>query len=323
MAAAGELRKLEIVDLRDVTGDALNELLEEEKLTWRSQLYWDFTPSADLVRRFIRIQALQGFALVDGDQCVGYSYYVSEEGKALIGDLYVMREYATPAAEDELLAAVLQALGSTSTLRRVEAQLMMMHGGFERNLPYSQLVTIHPRNLMVADLNDVPSLPPGRAASHYTFTNWTEDMQEEGATLIAAAYRDHVDSTINDQYRTPIGARRFLSNIVQYPGCGAFDRESSWVSLNKSGRLTGLSLASQVAESIGHITQICITPETRGTGLGYELLRRSLTSMVSAGSEKASLTVTASNLEAMRLYQRLGFRAHRRFAAYVWDRFNK
>ena len=40
--------------------------------------------------------------------------------------------------------------------------------------------------------------------------------------LIAAAYKGHVDATINDQYGSVTGARRFIHNIVQYPGCGRF-----------------------------------------------------------------------------------------------------
>ena len=37
--------------------------------------------------------------------------------------------------------------------------------------------------------------------------------------------------------------------------------------------------------------------------------------------ERVSLTVTAGNTEAIELYQRIGFRATRRFAAYVWEGF--
>jgi ribosomal protein S18 acetylase RimI-like enzyme len=39
-----------------------------------------------------------------------------------------------------------------------------------------------------------------------------------------------------------------------------------------------------------------------------------------AGAERVSLTVTASNEEAVRLYTSCGFREARRFYAYVWER---
>ena len=38
------------------------------------------------------------------------------------------------------------------------------------------------------------------------------------------------------------------------------------------------------------------------------------------GAKRVSLTVTASNSEAIQLYQRCGFEEVRRFFAYVWDR---
>ena len=38
--------------------------------------------------------------------------------------------------------------------------------------------------------------------------------------------------------------------------------------------MQGLILTSTVREGIGHITQVCTSPETRHTGLGYELIRR-------------------------------------------------
>ena len=49
-----------------------------------------------------------------------------------------------------------------------------------------------------------------------------EDYQP-AAAVIAAAYRGHIDSDINDQYRSLNGSLRFLNNIVRFPGCGVFD----------------------------------------------------------------------------------------------------
>ena len=81
-----------------------------------------------------------------------------------------------------------------------------------------------------------------------------------------------------------------------------------------------MCLASMVAPEAGHITQICVTPAHRGTGLGYELLRRSLVALAAHGARTASLTVTSSNTEAIQLYKRLGFQKSREFAAYVWEK---
>jgi ribosomal protein S18 acetylase RimI-like enzyme len=55
--------------------------------------------------------------------------------------------------------------------------------------------------------------------------------------------------------------------------------------------------------------------------VGYELLRRSMLALSHHECHKASLTVTASNLEAIELYEQTGFRKIRNFAAHVWDGF--
>ena len=64
MAAAHELHAAEIVELSRITAEQLEPVLQEERITWRSTLRWDFGSSAELVRRFVRIQALSGYALL-------------------------------------------------------------------------------------------------------------------------------------------------------------------------------------------------------------------------------------------------------------------
>jgi ribosomal protein S18 acetylase RimI-like enzyme len=83
--------------------------------------------------------------------------------------------------------------------------------------------------------------------------------------------------------------------------------------------MCGISLASMVSPQVGHITQICVAPSHQGHGVGYELLRRSLDALASNGCRSASLTVTSANKAAIRLYDSLGFRCRRDFAAFVWE----
>jgi len=120
----------------------------------------------------------------------------------------------------------------------------------------------------------------------------------------------------------PTGARRFLFNIVQYPGCGAFFPPACWLALERfTGRVCGVSLASLVRPEVGHITQICVSPSLRGQGLGYELLRRSLETLALSGAARVSLTVSAANESAVSFYNRLGFFVLHSFPALVWSGF--
>ena len=66
MAAWQESPEPLVVDLRKVSAADLTPLLEEETGVWQRALDWDFEPSAELVRRFVDMQALSGFALLEG-----------------------------------------------------------------------------------------------------------------------------------------------------------------------------------------------------------------------------------------------------------------
>jgi ribosomal protein S18 acetylase RimI-like enzyme len=78
-------------------------------------------------------------------------------------------------------------------------------------------------------------------------------------------------------------------------------------------------LVSFVGAETGHITQLCVVPSARGLGLGYELLRHAISALRTHGARRISLTVTAANTEAIRLYEQCGFHEVRRFSAYVWE----
>jgi hypothetical protein len=229
MAALPDRYMESLIDLRELTADHLGPLLEEETAAWRAGLDWDFTASADLVRRFVHLRALNGFALMGADGVTGYSYYVAEEGKGLLGDFFVRETARTPEAEHSLLDAVLAALFRTSGIRRVEAQLMMLRGPLPHGMPYAQWFRSFPRMFLEVPLFPDPGWP-ARESPTTMFSPWTENRQDDAARLIAATYRGHVDSQINDQYRSPGGARRFLSNIVQYPRTGpsAESRSPAW-----------------------------------------------------------------------------------------------
>src|SRR5947207_5069464 len=107
MAALFDRYHNPLVDLRDVTSAQLESLLHEETEEWRTDLDWDYRPSADLVRRFVDMRALTGFTLPGNKEAAGYGYYVCEEGKGLIGGLYVGRKYRTVENENILLNAIL------------------------------------------------------------------------------------------------------------------------------------------------------------------------------------------------------------------------
>ena len=318
MAAWQESPEHLVVDLRKVSAADLTPLLEEETGVWQKALDWDFEPSAELVRRFVDMQALSGFALLEGGRVIGYCYYIREEKKGLIGDLYVRERNRSVEREHALIEATLEALWRTSGVHRVESQLLLLDSPLARKVPFASWFRSFPRRFLEASAMKALTLAE-HSPQGVSITPWTEARQDDSARLVAAAYRGHVDSDINDQYRSPSGARRFLNNIVQYPGCGTFFGPASYAASDAKGALCGMSLASLVSDTTGHITQICVTPAQRGKGVGYALLRRSMLALAAHGCHTVGLTVTSTNTGAIRLYEQMGFTDRREFAAYVWD----
>jgi ribosomal protein S18 acetylase RimI-like enzyme len=306
-------------DLRAFTSNHLERLLEEETREWQESLDWDFNRSADLVRRFVDLRALNGTAMLDGRAVSGYCYYVYEEHKGLVGDLYISAPYRTCNRELILLETAVREMFAAPFVSRIESQLMLSPMYPLHTLPGSEYASAFERDFMIADLGPARDLPLREVNGVVRVDSWADFHQEAAALLIEEAYRGHVDALINDQYRNTMGARRFLYNIVNYPGCGVFAPAASLVAVNSHGELVGLVLASIVNDRTGHITQICVAPSFRNTGLGYELMRRSLLRLVHAGCRRVSLTVTSSNADAIRLYLRMGFKTIRQFHAYVWE----
>lgn len=314
-------RPPQVVDLRRLSAQELEPLLLEETEAWLRELHWDFEKSADLVRRFVDLRALSGNALLENGEVTGYLYYVLEEHKGLIGDLYIRQDLQTADREDLLLTSALDAIITNRHIRRIESQLLMLPFDPGRRIPHAQYASAFERNYMEVDLGRA-ELREGHVRRPMYIEKWADHYQEAAAQLIAAAYRGHVDSRINDQYQNTVGARRFLYNIVQYPGCGTFFRPASLSAFEAiNGQMCGISLASLIAPERGHITQICVSPSVRGMGVGHALLRRSLLTLRDMGCRSASLTVTAANTGAVSLYERVGFRTIRKFSAYAWEGF--
>ena len=322
MAAAGAaFGDLSIVDLREMSGEDLGILLEQQSLEWRKQFHWDFGPTAGIIRRFLDARNLHGYALMAAQRPIGYSYFIYEDGKALVGDLFLEQEFREPVWERWLLESTVKSAAVYPGVRRVEGQALGLTYELQDDTLFSRPISVVPRLFMVR-----PHLRDFDAAPHETsdglrFGAWDDSDLEPAAQLIASSYAGHIDSTINDQYRTVAGARRFLVNTTQHTGCGVFLRRGSVVARRGIFRsVAGICLASRVDQASGHITQVCVAPSYRGLGAGREMLRRSLASLGRQGCDVASLTVTASNKAAIALYERFGFIIHRRFNAFIWER---
>jgi len=314
-------RLLEILDLRHFSSADLRSLLDEETQLWSRLLSWDYSGSAEMILRYVDAKILPGYAAVDRGRVFGYSFFVYEGSKGVIGDLYVANGSRLPDArqvELRLLTHVIETLQQSPGIHRVEAQLLA-HDANAVSRPFLETgFQRHPRLFMVLTL--------GRSAETISIhpeveiRPWAEAYYQPSAAVITAAYRGHVDAQINDQYHTLSGSLRFLNNIVRFPGCGVFDPESSFVALDRKAKsLIGLILCSRVRHDVGHVTQVCVLPEYRSCRIGESLMAATSENLRRRNFSMLSLTVTEANERAVALYRRLNFDTKRIFDAFVWQ----
>jgi ribosomal protein S18 acetylase RimI-like enzyme len=312
---------VEILDLRHFSSADLRPLLEDEIQAWAKLLCWDYSGSAEMILRYMDAKFLPGYAAVSRGRVFGYSFFVYENSKGVIGDLFVSE--GTNGAdrqevERRLLTHVIETLQQSPGIHRIEAQLLAHDTGAASKPFLDQGFSRHARLFMALPLAESAECERA-AAPQIKIRRWIEQDYQPSASVITSAYRNHVDSEINDQYRTLSGSLRFLNNIVRFPGCGTFDPESSFVALDKAEALAGIILCSRVRHDVGHVTQICVLPEYRSHGLGKALLAATVRNLRQRKFSALTLTVTEANVRAVELYQHLGFETKRVFDAFVWE----
>ena len=312
---------MEILDLRHFSSVDLRPLLDDEARVWASLLSWDYSGSAEMILRYVDAKILPGYAAIERGRIFGYSFFVYEGSKGVVGDLFVAngsRFSNAREVEIKLLTHVIETLQQSPGIHRVEAQLLAHETGSVARPFLDQGFQRHPRLFMVLGLSD-KVLQARPTHPDVEIRRWTEADYQPAAAVITAAYRGHVDAQINDQYHTLSGSLRFLNNIVRFPGCGLFDAESSFAAIDRKAKtLIGLILCSRVRGDVGHVTQVCLLPEYRSRGIGESLLAASATSLRKRGFTMLSLTVTEANSRAVALYRRLDFETKRVFDAFVW-----
>lgn len=325
---------IEIVDIRHFGARDFKPVLTAESFAWISALRWDYTASAQLISACLAEKRLSGYALLSEKQIYGYSFFVYEGTKGLIGDLFVQPNGTVRQHALLLLEHVIETLKATPGLTRIEAQLP--HFSLEDLAPCFQQhrFETYLRRFMALRLKDRSIHQPdstafqvgesalGRLNSQDILMEaWQRKHDEAAARLLAEVYRGHVDAAINDQYQSISGSARLIENIVHLRGCGENLADASLVAIHRpTGRLAGILALTAVRPSTAHIPQIAVAFAHQRSGLGSALLGSSFRELDRLGFEEVSLTVTDQNASAVQFYERLGFKTFHTFGAFVWDR---
>lgn len=319
---------LEILDLRHFAAPLVRPLLDAEASIWSERLHWDYRSSVRLLMQYLDNRMLPGYALMETGRVIGYVFCVYEDTKAVIGDVFALPgaqenvpESSSTAysREETLLRHLFELLINSPHVERIESQLLLHPSGLFAPVFREAGFQVYRRLFLVQALEGRRSPTQVELPPHLEFRAWRDTDLAPAARLIYEAYRNHPDSSINDQYRSVHGSLRFLNNIVRYAGCGAFAAQASYVVVDRVSReLAALVLGSRVSEQSGHLTQVCVHPAFRRRGLARMMLAQAAFSFLRMGAAEISLTVTEANAGAIRLYYDEGYQRAHSFDAAVW-----
>jgi GNAT superfamily N-acetyltransferase len=325
--------QFEILDLRHFSANSLRLVLEQEIRLWNERLHWDYRASADLLLQYLDSRVLPGYVAIEDGRIAGYVFCIYEENKAVIGDAFAIPcrsgAYSATEVELRLLDHLVELLTNSPGVDRIESQLLLHPHGVHSSVFQRAGFQIFPRLFMERDLT--PSFvglapmnlfapAPKPLPEGLEVRVWRDEDFTPAGRLIAACYDGHLDSHINDQYRSVAGSLRFLHNVVRFPGCGTFDPAASMVATKTGSKeLAAILLCSKVRSDVAHITQICVAKQYRGLGLGTRLLKTCAAELRKRHYATLTLTVTEGNTEAVSLYRTQNFATKHTFDAMVWN----
>jgi ribosomal protein S18 acetylase RimI-like enzyme len=302
--------------LSEYSSRELQPLLSEESDHWRSELLWDFGEVSTAVASGLDRGALTGRVIEEGRRAVAYCYCLPDSGRLVVGSLFATAPLRGRGIEEDLLEAVLAEAQSGQGRDRVECQTLFSTSPGVDSAFGRAGFSSRARHYLLRPLDQpIPSLPDHDLRLRPL---GREDLAQ-AAHIIYRSHQGSLDAALNMTYATFALCRGFVETLVLRNGCGRFDPEASLVAEGREGPL-GVLLASRLSRVNGHVCQVSVLPELQSRGAGTALLSASLAVFARAGLSAATLSVTVANRRAYALYQRLGFRVRREFAAHAWVR---
>lgn len=149
-----------------------------------------------------------------------------------------------------------------------------------------------------------PEVPP-----NYELRPWDPALLPAHADVKYRSFRDEIDSNVFPCLGESTGCLRLMTEISRKPG---FLAETTWLASWRGDRWhpeehCGTIQGIRERSGSGAIQNLGIVPGHRDRGLGSALLLTSLQGFRRLGLDFVQLEVTAENVGAIRLYQRIGF----------------
>jgi ribosomal protein S18 acetylase RimI-like enzyme len=290
---------MRIDDWRNVSPAHLRPIYDLEVARWHLGLQWDLQATIETIEAARTAGTLPGFVLRGpGQVVVGWTYFIVQEGVAQIGALLarssegvrllldaVLRAPETSAAREVLVFAFPEtsALESALSRRRFETH---RHWFLRRTLGPD--VTVGPSSLeSLRALRDADGPDAVRLLAH-----------GYAGSPSARCFAPRGEMEEWARYFTQVSKGQAIGTLL--PG-------ATFVSVSPTGRLTGLALATTVAQGTLHLAQLVVAPDSRRCGIAGRLLDAVMRMGASHGQGLMTLLVSHDNTVARHLYESRGF----------------
>lgn len=148
---------------------------------------------------------------------------------------------------------------------------------------------------------------------------WKDDYAPEVSDLMCQS-SSPADRPVYPMFSRPDGARMLMDSVLK-DRHGKLLRELSYVSLD-GDNIIGFLLSTMLADGSALILNIAVDHMYRERGIGGAMIDRLIGDSYHKGYRQILLAVTSTNYNAIRLYERKGFRVNGYFRQYVLSRLN-
>jgi len=306
---------MQVVDLRGVRPEALEDLWHCEVRFWRTRLLWDVSGTCAALRRIMERGGLPGMAVRANGRTVGYAYYGVAGRLGVIAGLVVSPEWRRTCVGETLVQATIEAIRRLG-VSRIESRFVSIDDG--RLVPAFERAGFRTywREFLRRELRQVRGVV--HAPASVLLQPWRQTHLGEAAPMLQQAYAGGVEADIDEQYRSVDGCHVILDNIVHQGSCGMLLPEASALA-RYQGQGVGFVLVTEISPRQGHLTHLVVVPEHQRRGVGRGLLDYCLQRLTERRFETLSLIVSRSNEGALGLYQAMGFQSVLAFPVFVWE----
>jgi len=151
------------------------------------------------------------------------------------------------------------------------------------------------------------SLPAVALPAGFRLVPWNDRLIDDHAQILHRCFSNDCDGAVFFCLRSVEGCGTLMRAMRNHVG---FCPSATWLVAGPTG-YAGTVQGMLADHRFGAIQNVGIVPEYRGLGLGGALLSAALLGFQREHATRSYLEVTASNIPAVRLYRKFGFRNYR------------